>query len=236
MSGDDERLQILEMIANGQISAAQGVELLNALGEDETGKVQLDSPPATAFPHPSPFLAEGSETAGQKSPEDSFSSPAEPLYPQEVLPPPSLPPGSEKWRSWWWVPLGIGISGTIFGSLLLLWAYQSTGISFWFACAWLPFLAAVSLVALAWASRSMRWLHLRVQQAGGRRQERIAISFPLPLGPAAWIVRMIKQWLPENLAHLDAALLALQGASSDAPLYIEVDEGQDKERVEIYIG
>ena len=70
-------------------------------------------------------------------------------------------PEMGKWKQWWLIPLWIGLGITFFGGLLMYWAYAAGGFSFWFACAALPFTLGVLVAALASASRSSRWIHVR---------------------------------------------------------------------------
>src|SRR5512136_2504411 len=128
MTNEMERLQILEMIEKGVISASEGVRLLNSL-QGEAGEDAISTIPPTA-----------SATAEIPSP---------PLAPEVVEEPPAPEPkasstpfefdsGIKKWRRWWWIPLTIGIGITVTSGLLMFLAYQKSGFGFWFACLWFP--------------------------------------------------------------------------------------------------
>jgi hypothetical protein len=132
--------------------------------------------------------------------------------------------------------MGIGVAITVIGGFFMFWTFQATGLSFWFACSWLPFMIGVICVVLAWSSRTMRWLHVRIRQDSGERPQNIAFSLPLPLGFASGVLRMFRPWLPNNIAQLDAVLQSLNETSTDTPFYLEVDEGNGEDRVEIFIG
>ena len=116
----------------------------------------------------------------------------------------------------------------------MLWVYQSTGFSFWFGCTWLPFLLGVAVIAMAWGSRSARWLHLR------EWPRTFAFSFPLPLHFAAWFMRTFGKFIPQvNEIGLDFDQLieAFETSTNpETPFYIEVDDGEGGEKVQIYIG
>jgi hypothetical protein len=131
----------------------------------------------------------------------------------------------------------VGVSIFLVGALLMYWAWSASGFGFWFACTWFPFLLGVAVMALAWSSRTARWLHLRVHQKPGSKPERIAISLPIPLRLTAWALRTFGKRIPnmENTG-LDEVILALDATSPEAPFYLEVEEGANGERVEIYIG
>jgi len=92
-------------------------------------------------------------------------------------------------------------------------------------------------MALAWGSRTARWLHVRVHQKEGERPQNISISLPLPLHLIAWLLRNFGSYIPNlDATGLDEVILALDKTSPEAPLYVEVNEGSDGERVEVYIG
>ena len=120
MPSESGRMHILQMIEDGQISAAKGLRLLEALSAPD-----IEARPPTPDQAPNPSL--------------------------------------DHWRRWWMMPLWVGIGVLLVGSLLMFGAYQSGGFGFGFACATLPFIAGVLIMALAASSRSARWLHVRVR-------------------------------------------------------------------------
>jgi hypothetical protein len=222
-------MHILQMIEDGKISAAEGLRLLNAM----TGKM---AEAAEATP--------GTEATGTGEPEVIAGEPAQ----AESAPTGEIgqtakssaahDPQIQYWRRWWMIPLYIGVGITIVGALLMYWAIQASGIGFWFLCSWLPFLFGVGIIALAWASRTSRWVHVRVDNAEGKKPNRIAISLPIPLRVVAWALRTFGNRI-EALKHtaIDEMLLALEdSATPDAPIFIDVDQGEKGERVQVYIG
>jgi hypothetical protein len=225
----NERIQILEMIKNGVITAEEGARLLNALDEDQVTSDPLDSEYDVSGSQAYTRAEESFETTGGEA-ETVNGEVLAGLFQPEI----------EKWKRWWIIPLWIGVGITIIGSLLMLWAYQSTGFSFWFGCSWLPFLLGVAVIAMAWGSRSARWLHLRVQQERGEWPRTIAFSFPLPLRFAAWLLRTLGSFIPqvyETGIDLGQLIEIFEtSTTSETPFYIEVDEGEGGEKVQIYIG
>lgn len=227
MPNETERLQILEMIEKGVITAAEGVRLLNSLQGDqgEPGEVEtpLISPtiPLAAGPSPEPEVTVEEPTSDTKA-----------------MPIPSeFDAETRKWRGWWWIPLTIGVSITVVSGLLMFLAYQSGGFGFWFACLWFPLPFGVVIISLAAASRTTRWLHVRVHQEPGEWPRTIAISLPIPIRFTAWLLRIIKPYIHEkNIPNLDELILALEKTSPDQPFYVRVDEGESGEKVEVYIG
>jgi hypothetical protein len=234
---DEERLQVLDMIASGKITAQQGVELLRALDEDIPGEL---APTETIAPAPIPSVRETTadspalETASIGSPHPDEEANPEVLESQPELP--SFDPRTGKWRGWWRIPLWIGVIATILTGLLMYSIYNASGFGFWFACAWFPFLISVSILALAWASRRAHWIHVRIRQRPGERPQNIAISFPLPLTLTAWILRTFRGKIPTpEGVNPDEMILALNHITPEKPFYVEVNE-EDGERVEVYIG
>ena len=222
-----ERLQILEMIEKGVITASEGVRLLNSLeGElDETEISFVAEASATSTgqpettPEPGVFEQEPVSKTKTSSPSKEFDS------------------RIKKWRSWWWIPLLVGLGITMISGLLMFLAYQGNGFGFWFACLWFPLLFGIMIIILSAASRTARWMHVRIHQEPGEWPQTIAISMPLPIRFAAWIMRIFKPHIHGiDNANLDEMILALEKTSPEQPLYVQVDEGDSGEKVEVYIG
>lgn len=241
MASEKERRLILEMVESGKITAADGLRLLQALGagdepEDE-GEI-LEALPVSGFQpaldEPVPAGVPADELGSAAQEENNAQPPAEEIPNIKS----SLPPDIEKWRRWWMIPMWAGVGVTVLGGLLMLWALQAAGIGFWFFCAWVPFLLGVFAIVLAWQSRSARWLHLRVYQKPGDWPQKIAISFPLPIRLTAWFLRVFRDKIPGlQSTSVDELILALENsATPDHPLFVEVDEGEDGERVQVFIG
>ena len=147
----------------------------------------------------------------------------------------------EKLRSvkrWWTIPLFLGLGLTLLGVWLMYSAMQTHGIGILFILSWIPFLLGIGTTTFAWGSRTSPWLHLRVQQKPGSHPRRIAFSFPIPIRLTAWFVRTFGEWIPElEATGLDEVLIALQeSAQDDMPLIVDVDEGDNGERVRVIIG
>jgi hypothetical protein len=227
MTNETERLQILEMIEKGVISASEGVRLLNSLqGEPVEVATPLISPPTSTAAEPNKAPA---------APEVIEETPASG---NNVTPAPyEFDSGIKRWRRWWWVPLTIGIGITVVSGLLMFMAYQKSGFGFWFACLWFPLLLGVIVISLAAASRTTRWLHVRIHQEPGEWPQTIAISLPIPIRFVAWILRIFRPHIPNmDKTNLDEVILALDKTSPDQPFYVKVDEGESGEKVEVFIG
>ena len=224
MTNEKERLQILEMIEKGVISAAEGVKLIDSLqgDQDEVSTPMIDSATsATAESSPMPDVI-------VEEPAPETADPITPVeYESEI----------KKWRRWWWIPLTVGIVIAVGSGVGMYFAYQQSGFGFLFACLWFPLLLGVVILSLAAASRTTRWLHVRIHQEPGEWPRTIAISLPIPIRFTAWLLRIFSPHIPNmNGKSLDEVILALNKTSPDQPFYVKVDEGDSGERVEVYIG
>jgi hypothetical protein len=205
---NDSRLQILQMIDDGKISAAEGLRLLNALSGN----------------------ADGAETGGPEAADPTTTT----------VPPSATPQGFGYWKRWWLIPFGVGTAIAVAGSALMYWAFSSADfrLTVWFFLAACPFAFGVTLLALAAASRNAKWLHIRVNTGQAEWPRRIALSFPLPIGPTAWFLRVFGPRIPSlKNTGVDELILALgETTTPDNPFYVEVDEGPGGEKVQVYIG
>lgn len=206
------------------------------------GTAGIAAQPLPPMPAPLPPAA--------PAPEPEYRAPSDAGQPQrgaaqaEVLPSQEetaqgLPASALKWKRWWMAPLWVGVVVTIWGGLFMYWsASAAKGLSIWFLCASVPFILGVALMAIAFQSRTAPWLHLRVRQKPGEKPQNIAFSMPLPIGPARWFFQTFGGRIKgmENV-QMDEVLNAVgRSATADTPIYIQADEGEDGEKVEIYIG
>jgi hypothetical protein len=134
--------------------------------------------------------------------------------------------------------MSVGGVITVVSVILMYLAYRSGGvIYFWFLCTWFPFLLGILVMLLAWTTRTARWLHVRIHQEEDEWPRNIAISLPLPIRLTAWIVRLVRPKIHGmEGTNLDEVILALEKTSPKEPLYVQVDEGENGEKVEVYIG
>jgi len=189
-----------------------------SLNDESESKIQMDLEDERSFEEAEPFDAEA-----------------------EVIPSDPAPPDAEeikKWKRWWVIPLWIGAGITVIGGLLMYWASSANGFGFWFACSWFPFLLGVAFLVLAWSSRTAPWLHVRIYQSPGKTPRKIAISFPIPIRLTTWGLRVFGHYIPNmEGVSLDEVIMALKDVSKDGtPLFVDVNEGEDGERVQVFIG
>ena len=231
MSNEPLRMQILNMIERGDISTEEGLRWLEALAKDSSKL------PAQAELAEEP-LDRDQEDWDEFAREGDTPSPAGSDTPSSSTSADHLTIDAARIRRWWVVPLWIGVGITVVAGLLMYWAMQAQGIGFWFACASMPFVLGLLLMILAAQSRNARWLYLRVEQPGEEWPRTIQFGFPLPIRPTAWLLRLLKGRIPSmpELA-VDEMLLSLgRNATPENPFYINVNDEEDGEKVEIYIG
>lgn len=222
-SFETERMRILEMVEQGSITSAEAIRLLDALSGSDPSK---ESPMGIAGLIPS--------EPGSDVPIEDNQIPPEGLEP----PVSQNDPNMDEWRRWWRFPLAIGALVSLASGLLLYQAYRTIGYGFWFFCTWVPLALGLVVMLLAWFSRTARWLHLRIYQSSGEWPQRIALSFPLPIRFSAWVLRRFGKWIPIlEGTSIDELLLALdETTSSNQPFYVEVEDDDEGDRVQVYIG
>ena len=214
MTTNKERLEILDMIQRGTISAEEGLKLIEALDETEKN------------------LSEEYLSAKAVLENTNGRVESDRVNPLEGL------EDFSKWRKWWIIPFWIGVGITVLGGSLMYWAWSARGFGAGFILSWIPFLLGISVLVLGWNSQTGPWLHVRIQQSPGEKPEQIAISLPLPIRFVAWILRTFGEFIPRlNTSGIDEIILALADKTiTEAPLIVDVNDDEDGERVKIYIG
>ncbi len=115
---------------------------------------------------------------------------------------------------------------------------HAAGMNFWFYFLLIPMLLGVLVTVMAVGSRQARWLFVDVMQKPGQRPQRIFLGFPLPLKFTAWFLRTFGPMIPNlRKTNIDEVTQLIEtGFSGNEPLVVNVDEGDDGERVRVYIG
>lgn len=141
---------------------------------------------------------------------------------------------------WWIYPTAAGAVVMAIGAPLVALGLSGRAAIFWaIFCGWIPFFIGLFILTLGVWSRNARWLHLRIKNPRSGKSS-FALSLPLPLTLTAWVVRMVRPYIPQlqNTA-VDEAILALRdgvGNAEDQPFYIDVQDDAGGEQVMIYIG
>jgi hypothetical protein len=162
---------------------------------------------------------------------EALAEPAQQTYPPEAAP--IAPP---KWiKRIWQAVFWSGTTLTAGGALLLAAFYaEKAGVGS-AICGWPLFVAGLLGLLLGIWLPNAAWFSLRVRERGSRR---ISLALPLPLGPIAWIVRLVRPFVPQlqDMA-VDEVILALRDeVRKGHPFVVDVDKGGDGEQVHVYIG
>jgi hypothetical protein len=230
-----EYMKILRMIEEGEISPDEGAELLQNL------EIPQDQENDEARPIDVLSRLDSGEINTEEAlnilntPPNDFQAGTEVEFDTHASPPPEISDEElRKWKQWWMIPMYVGVAIAALSGLWINSAYQSSGYGFWFFCAWLPMLIGVLFIALSLGSRSGPWIHVRVRGP----KERVAISIPAPLKFTGWILNNFGHYIPKmDAATVEQFLMALENVSRDGtPLYVHVDEGDDGEKVDVFIG
>jgi hypothetical protein len=223
---EQERQQVLKMIENGTITPEDGLKLMHSLDQNPTDEEAQENTAET----PAPESSSGEEKKSVAINVEKSNFEADPRISKVKSTVSRL----------WHIPLWIGLIITILSAWGMYSLQVASKMNFWFFCLIVPLLAGVVLMAAALGSRKARWLFVDVSQKPGEKPSRIFLGFPLPLKTAAWLLRTFGNFIPP-LKHStmkvdDMVDLIETGISSDQPLVVNVDEGEEGERVKVYIG
>jgi hypothetical protein len=144
-------------------------------------------------------------------------------------------PWERRWTGCWLYVMIAGGVVLLIGVMGMGLAYTSSAASGWLLCGWVPLLVGLAVVLLALWSRRATWLHLRISEGG---KHRMAFRFPLPLTLAAWVLRIAQPFIPQlQETGVDEVIFALRDSTSRGqPFTIDVQDDENGERVQIYIG
>jgi hypothetical protein len=103
-------------------------------------------------------------------------------------------------------------------------------------CIWSIFILALLVTLTIFIARRAAWLHVRIQEKNGRR---IAISLPLPLRLANWVLSIARYYVPkEQAVYLQTAAVfvdEMRRNPDQEPIIINIDD-DDGDRVQVFIG
>jgi hypothetical protein len=206
----EERKKILQMVEGGKISAQEAASLMRALDAD-ADSVQAEM---------KVFQTEAaSGFEGRDAPEF-----------EEV---------KSRARRFAMIPLWIGVFLAVMSAWGIYSIQQNAGVNFWFFCLMVPLLLGVLLIALGAGGQGSKWLYVNVDRRKAHEwPQNITLGFPLPLGLTAWFLRnfghnirsMRKTNVDEIIQVLDAT------GKSSAPFIVNVNDNEDGEHVQVYIG
>ena len=138
-------------------------------------------------------------------------------------------------QPFWIAVVFAGLLSLLFGGSIVTAMYAQDRVDAWtWVCGWLPLSMGLLVVTLAVWARTAPWIHLRVKD----RNDHITISLPLPLGLTAVALRFARLFYPRlRDSGIDEAMTVLEdGLRNGQPLTIEVDDEDEGDHVQIYIG
>jgi SHOCT-like protein len=206
----EERRKILQMVAEGKISAEQAASLMKALDEDPTpGEIEVvEAGPAAGFA--------GTETSAPEF--------------EEV---------KARARNFAMIPLWTGVLIAVLSAWGIYGIQQNAGMNFWFYCLLFPLFLGVLLIIIGAGGQSSRWLYVNVDRRYAEDGPRnITLGFPLPLGLTSWFLRVFGHNI-QGLKHtnVDDIIQILDTTKkSGEPFIVNVHDDEDGEHVQVYIG
>lgn len=208
----EERKKILQMVADGKISAEEAATLMRALDEDAE----------SAHGEPE-VLGAVSGMGGERSDAPEI---------EEVR------RRANRFSSAF---LWIGVILTTLMAWAMFGIQQNAGMNFWFYCMTLPLFLGILFIALGAGSRTSRWLYVdvdRTRSRDGDGPRHISLAFPLPLGLTSWFLRTFGSRIEglKNTNVDDVIQVISMTKDMNEPLIVHVDNGDDGERVQVFIG
>ncbi len=219
---DQERNQVLKMIEDGKVSPEDGLKLLQALDQS---------------------TAEEVSQAGQVSQQVQTIQPVgQASEPSGVEVDPRIQSIKSTVQRLWQIPLWIGIGITILSAVGMFLIMRGPGPNFWFYFMILPMLLGVLIIALAVGTHKARWLFVDIQEKSKSHEHphRIFFGFPLPLKFAAWFIKTFRRWIPDLKSEYSGVnideIINIFETGLTTPLIAHVDEGEDGDKVKVFIG
>ncbi len=214
---DNAERKIMDMVEQGQLSAEEGLRLINAMGGNH--------PP---IPDPGgvveDVLAESVITVGDEQAREIPRIPEEEIQRMNRL------------KKWWLLPFGVGLLVTTLGAIWMYMGFSEHGFGVGFWLAWIPFLLGIFIVAISFRTNRSVWLHVRIKQPPGETPQRISISLPMPIALTRWFMSAFGDRIPGLKEQpFDNAADILGNLSPEEPFYVHVND-DDGEEVEVYIG
>lgn len=203
----EERRKILQLVVDGKISADEAATLMRTLEESAEEEVQV--------------LGAASGMGGERSDTTDFDN------------------VRKRAMRWAMIPLWGGIIFTVLSAWGMYSIQQNSGYNFWFFCLGMPLFLGVLLIALTAGGMNSRWIYVNVDRTQAQDwPKNITIAFPLPLGLVGWFLKTFGSHI-EGLKKttVDEVIMAIAMTKTvKEPLIVNVDEGANGERVQVFIG
>ncbi len=207
----EERRKILQMVEEGKISAEEAADLMRALDADnaEAETEALETEPVAGF--------------------DGAEQPAADEF-ERV---------KSRARNFAMIPLWIGILIAVLSSWGIYSIQQNAGMNFWFYCLLFPLFLGILLIVIGAGGQSSRWLYVNVDRRYAHDgPKNITLGFPLPLGLTSWFLRTFGHNIHGMKATSVDDIIQILDATgkSGEPFIVNVNDHEDGERVQVYIG
>lgn len=203
----EERKKILQLVADGKISAEEAANLMRTLEETDEAEIEV--------------IEAAPGAGGERSDTSDFD---------EVR---------RRAMRWAMIPLWGGVLFTVLSAWGMYSIQQNAGYNFWFFCLGMPLFLGVLLIVLGAGGVGSRWLYVNVDRTQAQDwPKNITIALPLPLGLVSWFLKNFGSHI-EGLKKttIDEVIMAISLTKSvKEPLIVNVDDGKDGERVQVFIG
>jgi hypothetical protein len=203
----EERKKILQMVADGKISAEEAATLMRALDESAEEEVQVFEPA--------------------------------PSFGSEKIDAPEFDQVRRRAMRFSGAFLAIGVIFTVLSAWAMFGIQKNNGLNFWFFCMTMPLFLGILLTILGAGSRTSRWMYVNVDRLHQTEFPRnITIAFPLPLGLVAWFLKNFGNNISGlKKTNVDEIIQAIAMAKNiSEPLIVNVDDSDDGEKVQVFIG
>lgn len=216
---DEAERKILEMVENGDITAEEGLRLINAAGGQQDASVNEIDQGVASTESEIEIVAADPDDVGTPNP-----------IPEEEQ------QRMNRLKRWWVLPFGIGLLITTLGAVWMYTGYEARGFGWGFWLAGLLFMLGVMVLVVSYRTSRSVWLHVRIRQKPGESPQRIAFSLPIPVALTRWIFTSFGDRIPGIKDQpIDQVSEILKNLSPEEPFYVHVNEG-DGEEVEVFIG
>lgn len=205
----EERKKILQMVEEGKITAQEAANLMRALDADAAEADVIETEPVTGF-------AGGETSSG-----------------------PEFERVKARARSFAMIPLWIGVLMAVLSAWGSYSIQQNAGMNFWFYCLLLPLFLGIALIVIGAGGPNSRWLYVNVDRRYAHDgPKNITLGFPLPLGLTSWFLRTFGRNIQgmKNTSVDDIIQILDATEKSDEPFIVNVNDDDDSERVQVYIG
>lgn len=205
----EERKKILQMVADGKISADEAATLMRALDDSAEEEIEI--------------VGEASGMGGERSDGPEFD---------QVRKRANRFSGAFLW---------IGVIFTVLSAWAMFGIQQNAGTNFWFYCMSMPLFLGILFTAMGAGSRTSRWMYVNVDRTRSKDTDgprNITIALPLPLGLASWFLKNFGSRIDKlKNTNVDEIIQAIAMAKNmTEPLIVHVDDADDGERVQVFIG